>query len=96
MALKARYIGKTYGRGYDKDFVYLEYEYRGKRYEVYENRAKGNEPLAWQHRNAQIEIDTAIERAERAAQNAGKITETADEALQRFFDYIDGNEKAFD
>jgi hypothetical protein len=60
LAMKAQYIGKRYGSGYDRDMVYLEYEYRGHRYEVYENRAKGNEPLSWQHRNEQARIDSII------------------------------------
>ena len=64
--MKAKFIGKSYGRGYDKDFVYLEYEYRGHTYEVYENRAKGNEPLSWQHKNAQAMIDRQIEIAEKS------------------------------
>lgn len=58
---KATFIQKWYGCGYDRHMVYLEYEYRGRRYTVYENRAKGNEPLSWQHRNAQAQIDSAIE-----------------------------------
>lgn len=58
--MKAKYIGKTYGTGYNRDFVYLEYEYRGYKYEVYENRAKGNEPLSWQHKNEQARIDRLI------------------------------------
>lgn len=62
---KAKYIGKTYGTGYNRDFVFLEYEYRGHRYEVYENRAKGNEPLSWQHANAQGRIDAIIELKEK-------------------------------
>lgn len=61
---KAKYIGKSYGYGYNRDFVYLEYEYRGYRYEVYENRAKGNEPLSWQHANEQSRIDRLIELKE--------------------------------
>lgn len=63
---KAKYIGKSYGTGYNKDFVYLEYEYRGHKYEVYENRAKGNEPLSWQHKNKQAEIDRLIEIEEQS------------------------------
>ena len=63
--LKAKYIGKTYGTGYNRDYVYLEYEYRGHTYEVYENRAKGNEPLAWQHKIAQGNIDRIIELEEK-------------------------------
>ena len=58
---KAKFIGKYYGTGFDRNMVYLEYEYRGHRYTVYENRAKGNEPLSWQHRNAQADIDRDIE-----------------------------------
>ena len=77
---KAKFIGKTYGTGYNRDFVYLEYEYRGKTYEVYENRAKGNEPLAWQHRNAQAMIDRNIEISEKS--NNG---EPAQVGLDLFF-----------
>ena len=55
--MKAKYIGKSY----DKQFVYLEYEYRGKRYTVYENRAKGNEPLSWQHKSEQARIDRILD-----------------------------------
>lgn len=62
---KAKFIGKYYGTGYERDFVYLEYEYRGHKYEVYENRAKGNEPLSWQHKNAQANIDRLIELKEK-------------------------------
>ena len=58
---KATFIGKHYGTGYDRNMIYLEYEYRGMRYEVYENRAKGNEPLPWQHTAAQAQIDRIIE-----------------------------------
>lgn len=60
-AMKAQFISKYYGSGFDRHMVYLEYEYRGMRYVVYENRAKGNEPLAWQHRNEQARIDSIIE-----------------------------------
>lgn len=59
---KATYIGKSY----DRDYIYLEYEYRGRTYEVYENRAKGNEPLRWQHANAQARIDNEIELEEKS------------------------------
>lgn len=55
--MKAKFIGKYR----DRDFVYMEYEYRGHTYEVYENRAKGNEPLTWQHRSEQARIDRMIE-----------------------------------
>lgn len=78
---KAKYIGKSYGTGYNRDFVYLEYEYRGVRYEVYENRAKGNEPLAWQHKREQMAIDEALDREPQPETNEPKqsIQEELDE-----------------
>ena len=65
MTMKATFKYKYYGQGFDRDFVYMVYEYRGKEYTVYENKAKGNEPLAWQHRNEQARIDREIEYANR-------------------------------
>lgn len=62
---KAKFIRKYYGRGYDRDSVYLVYEYRGHEYTVYENMAKGNVPLAWQHRDEQANIDNLIEEQSR-------------------------------
>ena len=47
---------------------------------MYENRAKGNEPLAWQHRNAQAMIDRNIEISEKS--NNG---EPAQVGLDLFF-----------
>lgn len=85
---KAKFIGKSYGTGFNRDFVYLEYEYRGRTYEVYENRAKGNEPLSWQHKNAQAEIDKAIELAEKQKES-NFVGETAQESLDRFFEFLD-------
>lgn len=60
MAKKAKFICRYYGRGYEKDYVFLEYEYRGHTYTVYENRARGNEPLSWQHKSWQARIDEII------------------------------------
>lgn len=59
--MKAKFVAKYYGRGYEKDYVFLEYEYRGHTYTVYENRARGNEPLSWQHKSEQARIDKLIE-----------------------------------
>ena len=59
--MKAKFIDKWYGTGYDRNMVYLEYEYRGERYTVTENMAKGNEPLAWQHKSEQARIDRIID-----------------------------------
>jgi len=60
--MKAKYIGKWTDTSYGQFMIYLEYEYRGHRYTVYENRLKGNIPLAWQHRNEQTHIDALIEQ----------------------------------
>lgn len=86
--MKAKFIGKYYGTGFDRDYVYLEYEYRGRKYEVYENRAKGNEPLSWQHKNAQARIDDEIENEEKRSQNKEQI-ETVEESLDYFFRMLD-------
>lgn len=63
--MKAKYVGKYVDTSYGAFIVHLEYEYRGKRYEVVEDRCKGNLPIAWQHRNEQIAIDAQIEREEK-------------------------------
>lgn len=59
--MKAKFIRKYYGTGFDRNMVYMDYEYRGQVYTVYENRAKGSEPLAWQHRNEQNRIDAILD-----------------------------------
>lgn len=83
--MKAKFVAKYYGRGYEKDYVFLEYEYRGHTYTVYENRARGNEPLSWQHKNEQARIDKLIE-----IQNMPKNpnAEPAQVGLDMFFDYV--------
>ena len=63
--MKAKYIGKYVDTSYGQHMVYLEYEYRGHRYTVYENRCKGNIPLSWQHANEQGRIDSLIEMESR-------------------------------
>ena len=59
--MKPKYIGKWCGTGYDRNTVYLEYEYREERYTVTENMAKGNEPLSWQHKAEQDRIDKKLD-----------------------------------
>jgi len=59
--MKPKYIGKWCGTGYDRNTVYLEYEYRGERYTITENMAKGNEPLSWQHKAEQDRIDKMLD-----------------------------------
>lgn len=62
---KAKFLNRYEYRNFNDDIVELEYEYRGHKYTVEENRRKGNEPLSWQHRNAQARIDSMIEMEER-------------------------------
>ena len=59
--MKAKFIRKYCGTGYDRNFMYMDYEYRNHTYTVYINTAKGNEPLSWQHKNNQAQIDKIIE-----------------------------------
>lgn len=78
---KAVFKYKYYGTGYDKNFMYMVYEYRGYEYTVYENRAKGNEPLAWQHKSEQDLIDKKINAKEK-----NYIGEPAEIGLNLFFE----------
>lgn len=59
--VRAKFISKSYGTGYDRNSIYLEYEYKGMRYTIREDRVKGNEPLAWQHKSEQSMIDRMLE-----------------------------------
>lgn len=77
--MKAEYKG----RYQDRDNIFLLYEYRGVKYEVHENRAKGNEPLSWQHRSEQDQIDRRLD----ALQN--NSTEPAHIGLDMFFKFFE-------
>lgn len=59
--MKARFVGKSYERSFGRCIIRLEYEYRGMRYEVIEDRGRGNEPLAWQHKSEQARIDRILD-----------------------------------
>lgn len=83
---KSKFTNKRYGTGHQRNFVFLEYEYRGKQYEVYENNAKGNIPLSWQHKNEQLRIDSEIEREEQSRHNE---KHPAQEGLDMFFEMIE-------
>lgn len=86
---KAKFVGKWCGKGFDRDSVYLEYEYRGQTYIVYENRAKGNEPLAWQHRNAQAAIDRDIEVEKKLKKfNESGKAESWEVGFNAFWDFV--------
>lgn len=87
---KAKFVSKWCGRGFDRDSVYLEYEYRGQTYIVYENRAKGNEPLTWQHRNAQAAIDRDIEVDEKLKKfNESGKAESWEVGFKLFWDSVE-------
>lgn len=96
---KATFVRKYYGHGYDAHMVYLDYSYRGHEYTVYENLARGNEPLAWQHRNEQNRIDMLIEQEEREKNREAKpyrYEDTADYAFDQFLRYAEGEPSIFD
>ena len=86
---KAKFVGKWCGKGFDRDSVYLEYEYRGRTYIVHENNAKGNEPLAWQHRNAQGAIDRDIEVEEKLKEfNESGKAESWETSFNAFWEFV--------
>lgn len=86
--MKARYIGKYNGTGYNRHMIYLEYEYKGYTYTVYENTAKGNEPLGWQHRAEQARIDNIIKAKEQEKQYTQEEIEKAQKDLKDAIDNL--------
>ena len=70
--MKAKFIGKYTDTSFGQFIIHLEYEYRGHRYTVYENRRTGNEPLSWQHRSQQDYIDRLIEIESKPSNWVGK------------------------
>ena len=84
--MKAKYIDKYYGTGYNRHMIYFEYEYRGYTYTVYENTAKGNEPLNWQHRAEQARIDSIIKAKEKQKQFTQEEIEKAQKDLEDAID----------
>lgn len=96
---KATFVRKYYGCGYDAHMVYIDYEYRGHEYTVCENRAKGNAPLSWQHRDEQSRIDQLIEWEERdknAEQEPCRYEDPAQYALDQLYNFFDGEPSDFD
>lgn len=89
--MKARYIGKYNGTGYNRHMIYLEYEYKGYTYTVYENTAKGNEPLSWQHKAEQARIDNIIKAKEQeknlTAEEIEKAQKELENAIENLFMY---------
>lgn len=96
---KATFVRKYHGHGYDAHMVYLVYSYRGHEYTVYENLAQGNEPLAWQHRNEQSQIDQLIEQEEKeknAHPKSCRYEDTAQYAIDQFLNYVNGEPSDYD
>lgn len=93
---KAKFVRKYYGKGYDRDFVFLDYEYRGHEYTVEENRAKGNIPLSWQHRSEQARIDRLIEYEENKPKKQYRYEDSAEYGFDLFMRYVGGDETVFD
>lgn len=96
---KATFVGKYYGHGYDAHMVYLVYSYRGYEYTIYESLAQGNEPLSWQHRNEQSQIDQLIEQKEQeknAQPKPRRYEDTAQYAFDQFLNYVDGKPSIYD
>lgn len=79
--MRAKFISAYYHQGHK----FLEYDYRGRRYDVL---ADWNaEPLAWQHRSNQDLIDRQIEILARSEKN--KNTEPAEvgyNAIMKYFE----------
>ena len=84
---KAKYIGKWIDTSYGQCMIHLEYEYRGHRYEVTENRCKGNIPLSWQHANEQGRIDELIEM-ESKPKKPYRYEDTAEYGFELFWQSV--------
>ena len=94
---KATFIRKYYGGGFERDFVFLVYGYRGHEYIVYKNRAKGNEPLSWQHKSEQAKIDRLIEDWESKPKKPYRYEDSAQYGIDKFSEFLaTGDDSVFD
>lgn len=99
---KARFIGAVKDR-YEHRYVDLEYEYRGERYLVSKpcswtacssDYLYGDMRLAKQHERAQAIIDAKLDNP--PIEYPEQVYEgSAQEGFDKFWDYINGNEDAF-
>lgn len=93
---KAQFKRSYYETGFNRNIIYMDYEYRGKTYTVYSNLKKGNEPIAWQHSNAQAQIDAEIEREEKRkeyeATHEPRYEDTAEYGFELFWKYVNGED----
>lgn len=88
---KAKFVRKYYQRNFSDHFLYMDYEYRGRIYTVWENLRKGNEPLSWQHAMAQAEIDREIEE-EAKPKKPFKYEDTAQAGFDMLWEYFEKGE----
>lgn len=86
--MRAKFIKKTAVFEHRRFIGYeLEYEYRGHEYNIFDNRAKGYEPLSWQHKENQNAIDRLIEMEEKSKsvkhnENYPSVEETLTELIK--------------
>lgn len=92
----AKFLGSYKHNEYGKCIIELEYEYKGHKYSIEDNRSQGSMPLYMQHKLAQDNIDSEIEKEKlykeqykkcEELENAGIHRETIDEALNKLFGY---------
>ena len=77
--------------------MFLVYRYRGHEYTVYENRAKGNEPLSWQHKSEQARIDRLVEDWESKPKKPYRYEDSAQYGFNKFSEFLEtGDDSVFD
>ena len=84
---KAKYIGKRIDTSYGQCMIHIESEYRGHRYEVTENRCKGNITLYRQHENEHRSIDKLIEM-ESKPKKPYRYEDTAEYGFELFWQSV--------
>ena len=91
--MKAKKVFTMYG----KHSNIVTYEYKGMQYDVEyaTDYTYCVTPAHIQHRNAQAKIDKMIEQAGKPKKEH-KYEDTADYAFGLFWDYVEGNESAFE
>lgn len=99
----AKFIGAVKDR-YEHRYIDLEYEYRGERYLVTKpiswtacssDYFSGSMRLTEQHRRAQEAIDAKLDNPP-INYPKQEYKGSAQEGFDKFWDYINGNENAFD
>lgn len=92
----AKFLGSYKYNEYGKCIVELEYEYRGHKYTLEDNKSQGSMPLYMQHRIAQDRIDAEIEKEKlyeeqdkkcKELEKFGIHKETVDEAFDKLWAY---------